>query len=169
MLQVGSLNMNSGSSITSDSPLANAYTDFATIRDRDDRTLIAGDRIVISNVYNGKSSDTIYTGKTYEPCKTYYVRNISELNRLPDQNLIVLGDIAEVGDAGDGKSGHFIYTDPSMGGWVRFDENKISDIADQSGLSKINYQLYSDIRQAPYAAGDMIRITDMGNGKSGLY
>ncbi len=169
ILNAADIYMDNESRIISESPLKNAYSGFATIQDRDDNVLIAGDTIVIQNSYNGKSSNLYYTGKGPLPLKIYHIADMSELNRLSTQGIIAFGDVAKVADAGNGTPGTFICSDPSTSGWVRFDENKTTIVANSKDLTAINYQFYPNAQDVPYSLGDVIRVADTENGKTGLY
>lgn len=166
-LNVGRLETDSESSVTSESPFQNAYTGFATVQERDDKIPVNGDILEIENAGMGKGSFSVHAGTGNIPLRIYSVSNMAELNVLSENYIILPGSVAQVADAGDGNPGRFVHTDPSSGEWVRFYDDKVHILPDKAASDSITYQFYDHVSTfPPYPSGDVIQVNDMGEGKA---
>ncbi len=169
-LNVGRLETDTESSVSSESPFQNAYTGFATVQERDDNIPVNGDILEIKNTGMGKGSFSVHAGTGKIPLKIYSVSLMAELNALSENYIIVPGSVAQVADAGDGNPGRFIHTDPSAGEWVRFYDDKVHILPDKAASDSLAYQFYDNVSTfPPYHSGDVIRVNDTGDGKAGLF
>ncbi len=169
-LNVGRLETDTESSVTSESPFQNAYTGFATIEERDDNIPVSGDRLEIKDNGTGKGTFSVHADNTQIPLKIYSVSTMAELDDLAEKYFIMPGSVAQVADAGGGNPGRFVRTDPSAGQWVRFYDDRVHTVPDKAASDSITYQFYDNISTfPPYGSGDLIRVNDMGDGKAGLF
>ncbi|MCP4107030.1 MAG: CHAT domain-containing protein, partial [Desulfobacteraceae bacterium] len=172
-LDVARLEMDTGSSIVSESLFVNAYT-FSNIAERDNSIITTGDVIIIRDVENGMQETSIYTGKNMiRTDPVHIVADMDELNELNTEYYTVTGDVVEVADSGDGNAGRFICTSAWNYGlkeWVGFTGDTDVTFADMTEVNKMNGQHYPNAENLPpYSSGDTIKVNDVGDGKAGTY
>ncbi|MCP4345858.1 MAG: CHAT domain-containing protein [Desulfobacterales bacterium] len=168
-LDVARLEMDTGSSVVSESLFVNAYTlsDIESV-------ITSGDVIIIRDAENGMKETSIYTGKNMiRTDPVHRVADMAGLNELNTEYYTVTGDVVEVADSGDGNAGRFICSSAWNYGlkeWVGFTDDTDVIFADMTEVNKMNGQHYLNAENLPpYSSGDTIKVNDVGDGKSGTY
>jgi filamentous hemagglutinin family protein len=173
LLAVDRLQLEKGSVISSASKLE-TQVNFSTLADRDNHTVLIGDKIVITNSGDGKPEHYVYLDNlllSIIPVTT--VADQAALGKLKDQHHMAEGDIVTVTDLdGHGKAGRFIlaktnYDMDSLEALYQFvpinDQNTIT-IPNLAELDKIKAPIKPG-DSLPYSEGTIIKVVEAGYSK----
>jgi filamentous hemagglutinin family protein len=183
IIEVTQLQLDDSASIASKSTLSNRHR-FTTLAERDSRLLIAGDRVEVANVGDGKSGRYINIGNNLlirtTPIDT--VADMAALLQLSKKYSIAKGDVIEVQDIGNGQSAHFIYaeevsikpylleSEKVKSEWVKIGDKETVTLLDMAELEENIGQFGIEIeKEVPYPSGTVIQVKDVGNGKPATF
>ncbi len=172
-LSAAELRLDTGASISSGSGAVNVHR-LGDIAERDSEMLLPGDVVEIADTGEGTSDRYVSAGTLIRFSDIYEAADLTELDGLRNRHALFQGDIAEVRDAGGGASARYVYAYESnyeVESWVRFDSGHTDvTVADMTAIYGITGWLQpgsgSDLYHNP---GDVIRVTDTGDGRPGTY
>jgi filamentous hemagglutinin family protein len=172
IIEVAQLQLDSRASIASESSLSNVY-DFTNLAERDSHILIAGNIVKVADVGNGKSGRYINTGgNLIRTTPVYTVADLTALQQLSNQYDLAKGNMVEVRDIGNGQSARFIYVVDFQFGlseWIKISNEEVTVTLTLENMLELEQRWYSPSEDIPYNSGEVIKVTDVGNGKPATF
>ncbi|MDM8562870.1 hypothetical protein QUF54_05900 [Candidatus Marithioploca araucensis] len=166
IIEVAQLQLDSSALIASESRLPNVY-DFTNLAERDSHILIVGDIVKVADVGDGKLGRYINIGENLiRTTPVYTVADLTALQQLSNQYSLAKGNMVEVRDIGHGQSARFIYaTDIQYGlsEWIKINDKVTVTLGNMLELEQGWYSSHG--KDIPYGSGEVIKVTDAGNGK----
>jgi len=159
-IEVSKLKMDSSANISSASSLNNVF----------EQVISKGDIIKVADIGNNKSGRYVNNGNSLIKVSSpvYKVNNINELNKLVEQYDIISGQIVTVQDIGNGESARFIYTiytPYNLAIWQKITDDITVVLNNTEELYSFS-KTYNPGEKMPFANGQIIRVKDIGDGKS---